>query len=512
VIHNYGYTTQHGFWGERLRDKMSEFRKDNGNGHDSNATATELEGEIGGGLDRSPREGEDPTLHKDIFSKCLSFTEPEEVRKLGLYPYFRAIEGAFGNQVVVGGRRKIMVGSNNYLGLAQDERVIEAAQAAARKFGSGCTGSRFLSGTIKLHEQLEEELASFLNREAVLLFSTGFFANVGALQTLLEDGDFILCDRENHASIVDGCRMSKAKTVPYSHNSKEALRRRLRRMPKNAGKMIIVDGVFSMSGDIVNLPEVMELAREYGARVYVDEAHSLGVLGPQGEGTVHHFGMNNDVDLVMGTFSKSLGSMGGFLAGPRYVIEYLKHKARCFIFTASLAPSVTGGVLKALQIMRQEPERKDQLWQNTHKMHEGFRQIGFNIGTTQTPICPLLIGSEIKAFHFSQRLFDAGIFTTPAVYPAVRYGESIVRTSYMATHTDEELDYVLETCERVAKELNIFDESVYTGEGRRKLNNGYDFSLSKQEGPEGIRESSGETPPEGPVLCSPVPGDHLQDI
>lgn len=450
--------------------------------------------------------------HKDLFSKCLEFNEARHVQSLGLYPYFRTIEATMGNQVVCGGRRKIMIGSNNYLGLAQDERVMEASQAAIRKYGSGCTGSRFLNGNIRLHEQLEEELAEFLGRESVLLFSTGFFANEGALATLLEDGDFILCDRENHASIIDGCRMSRAKTVPFSHNSAEALRRRLARLPEASGKLLIVDGVFSMSGDITNLPELQKVAKEFGARIYVDEAHSLGVLGPNGEGAAAHFGMTNEVDLVMGTFSKSLGSMGGFVAGPRYVIEYLKHKARCFIFTASLAPAVAGGVLKALQILRQEPERKEALWKNTRKMHEGFKRIGFNIGTTQTPIVPLLIGSEMKAFVFSKKLFDAGIFTTPAVYPAVRYGQSIVRTSYMATHTDEELDYVLETCERIGKELDIFHDAAYTGDTKRSKNGGYDFSVPNEEGPEVVRAGAGDSSRGGSVLCPPVPGQHYQNL
>jgi 7-keto-8-aminopelargonate synthetase-like enzyme len=250
-----------------------------------------------------------------------------------------------------------MIGSNNYLGLAQDERVIEAACEATRKYGSGCTGSRLLNGTLKLHTQLEEALAEFLQREAVLLFSTGFFANQGALSSLTEEGDVILCDRENHASIIDGCQFSPAKLVPYRHNSAVSLRNRIKRQPEEAGKLIVMDGVFSMSGDIADLPSQLEIAKEFGARVYVDEAHSLGVLGPQGRGTVHEFGVNDDVDIVMGTFSKSLGSMGGFIAGDGRMIEYLKHRARCFIFTASLAPAVAGGVLKALEIMQQESKR-----------------------------------------------------------------------------------------------------------------------------------------------------------
>jgi 8-amino-7-oxononanoate synthase len=450
--------------------------------------------------------------HRDVFAKCAEFNESEHVKAMGMYPYFRAIEATLGTQVLCGGRRKIMIGSNNYLGLAYDERVIEASQAATRKFGVGCTGSRFLNGNTRLHDQLEGELASFLGRESVLLFSTGFSANLGALQTLLDEGDFILCDRENHASIVDGCTSSRAKTVPYAHKSGEALARRLKRLPPEAGKMIVVDGVFSMSGDIVNLPEIRKLAKEYGARVYVDEAHSLGVLGPNGQGSVHHFGLNDEIDLMMGTFSKSLGTMGGFLAGPKYVMEYLKHKARCMIFTASLAPSVVGGVLKALQILRQEPERRERLWKNTKRMHDGFRSIGFNIGTTETPIVPLLIGSEMKAFIFSQKLFEAGIFTTPAVYPAVRYGQAIVRTSYMATHTEEELNYVLETCDRIGKELGIFEELVYTGDSKKKINNGYDFKLPEQKDPEAIRADSGEDSRQRSVLCAPVPGQHFQNI
>lgn len=431
---------------------------------------------------------------KDIFTKCATFEDANQVRAMGVYPYFRSIEETRGNEVICEGQTKVMIGSNNYLGLAQDPRVIEAACDAARKYGSGCTGSRFLNGNIRLHEQLEEELANFLQKEAVLLFSTGFFVNQGALATLLEDGDAILCDRENHASILDGCKQSAAKTIPFSHNSAEALRRRLERLPENSGKLLIADGVFSMSGDIVDLPAMVKVAKEYGCRIYIDEAHALGVLGPKGEGTVHHFGLNQDVDLVMGTFSKSLGSMGGFIAGPEYVIDYLKHKARCFMFTASLAPSVAGGVLKALQILRQEPELMNALWKNTRKMHEGFKSLGFNIGTTQTPIVPILIGSEAKAFLFAQKLYEAGVFATPAVFPAVRYGEAIIRTSYMATHTDNELDYVLETFGRLGRELGIFQDAAYTGSTKK---HGYDFSSLKLEDAKALRKSAGDHSPAG---------------
>ena len=420
-----------------------------------------------------------PYPARDLYQKCREYRDSSDARAQGFYPYFRCIDETIGNHVICDGERKIMIGSNNYLGLAQDERVVEAACDATRKFGSGCTGSRLLNGTIKLHVELEEALAAFLQREAVLLFSTGFFANQGALASLTEEGDAILCDRENHASIIDGCQFAPAKLVPYRHNSPVSLRNRLKRLPEEAGKLIVMDGVFSMSGDIADLPPQLELAKEFGARIYVDEAHSLGVLGPQGRGAVHHFGLNDEVDITMGTFSKSLGSMGGFVAGDAEMIEFLKHRARCLIFTASMAPAVAGGVLKALEIMQQEPERIDALWRNTHKMHEGFRSIGFKIGTTQTPIVPILIGSEAKAFQFTQRLYEEGVFATPAIYPAVRYGEAIVRTSYMATHTDEDLDQVLEIFKKIATELGTFDDPAYTEPGRRK--GVFDFRLDPED-------------------------------
>jgi len=409
-----------------------------------------------------------PHSARDLYQKCREYRDTADARAQGFYPYYRRIDETHGNHVVCDGERKIMIGSNNYLGLAQDERVIEAACEATRRFGSGCTGSRLLNGTISLHVELEEALAAFLQREAVVLFSTGFFANQGALASLTEDGDAILCDRENHASIIDGCQFAPAKLIPYRHNSAVSLRNRLKRLPSEAGKLVVMDGVFSMSGDIADLPPQLEAAKEFGARVYVDEAHSLGVLGPLGRGLVHHYGLNDEVDITMGTFSKSLGSMGGFIAGDARMIEFLKHRARCLIFTASLAPAVAGGVLKALEIMQAEPERIDALWRNTRKMHEGFRSIGFKIGTTQTPIVPILIGSEAKAFQFTQRLYEEGVFATPAIYPAVRYGEAIVRTSYMATHSEDDLDHVLEIFERLARELGTFDDPAYTEPGRRK--------------------------------------------
>jgi len=443
-------------------------------------------------------------MARDLFQKCRDYSDSADARAQGFYPYFRCIQESLGNHVICEGESKIMIGSNNYLGLAQDPRVIEAACEATRKFGAGCTGSRLLNGTITLHNQLEEALADFLQRESVLLFSTGFFANQGALAALTEADDVILCDRENHASIIEGCQVSPARLVPYRHNSVDALRNRLKRVPEDAGRLIIMDGVFSMSGDIANLPPMVEAAREYGAVMYVDEAHSLGVVGPEGRGVVHHYGLNKEVDIVMGTFSKSLGSMGGFIGGSREMIEFLKHKARCFIFTASLAPAVVGGVLKALEIMRAEPERIELLWRNTRKMHEGFKAIGFKIGTTQTPIVPILIGSEAKAFTFSQRLFEEGVFATPAIYPAVRYGEAIVRTSFMSSHTDEDLDKVLDIFARIAKELGTFDDPAYTEPGRRR--NVFDFALPDRGGVEEIRGDSGSASRNGSELHTAVSG------
>ena len=397
----------------------------------------------------------------DLFAKCAAYDEPERAQALGIYPFFRPIEEMDGAEVLCEGQRVVMVGSNNYLGLANDPRVVEAAVEATRKYGLGCTGSRFLSGNLIIHEQLEEALADYIGKASALLFSTGYFANQGALTCLFEDGDYILCDKENHASIIDGCRMSPAKIIPFAHNSPDSLRRRLTRLPQEAGKMVVIDGVFSMSGDIARLPELMAVAEEFGAKFYVDEAHALGVMGPEGKGSAHHMQVADRADLMMGTFSKSFGCMGGFLAGDADVIKFVRHKARCFIFTASPTPAVAGGVLKALEIMRAEPWRRDKLWENTCRMHGGFRELGFHIGTTETPIVPILIGDEQKAFFFAQRLFDSGIFATPAIYPAVRRGQAIIRTSYMATHTPQQLDYVLETFDRIARELNIFEDDAY---------------------------------------------------
>ncbi len=444
-----------------------------------------------------------PDKPRNIFRKCLEYKDPQNARAQGFYPYFRRIDDTCGNYVICDGKRRIMVGSNNYLGLAQDDRVIEAACEATRKYGSGCTGSRLLNGNIKLHEQLEEELAHFIKREAVILYSTGYFANLGTIATLVEKGDAVLCDRENHASIVDGVTFSPAKLIPFRHNSATSLANRLQRLPVEAGKLVAIDGVFSMSGDILDLPPIVEVSKAAGASLYVDEAHSLGVVGPGGRGVVHHFGMNGEVDIIMGTFSKSLGSMGGFVAGSSELVNFLKHRARCLIFTASLAPAVAAGVLKALQLLQEEPERIEQLWKNTRKMHVGFKSLGFKIGSTQTPIVPILVGNEALAFKFAQRLYEEGVFATPAIYPAVRLGEAIIRTSYMATHTEEDLDQVLEIFGRVARELGTFDEPAYAQSNSRK--NGLDFNLLHQSGSQSLRENAGDTSSNGVSLHSTAP-------
>ena len=441
---------------------------------------------------------------RDIFQKCRDYRDTADARAQGFYPYFRSIEEPHGNYVICEGERKIMIGSNNYLGLAQDPRVVEAACDATRKYGAGCTGSRLLNGTIKLHVELEEALAQFLGREDAILYSTGFFANQGALISLTEEGDAILCDRENHASIIDGCQFAPGKLIPFRHNSAVSLENRLKRLPEEAGRLVIMDGVFSMSGDIAALPELAAAAKRQQAVLYVDEAHSLGVLGRQGRGVVDHFGLNDEVEIVMGTFSKSLGSMGGFIAGDARMIEYLKHRSRCLIFTAALAPAVVGGVKDALELRQEEDWRIEQLWKNTRKMHEGFKRIGFNIGQTQTPIVPILIGSETKAFRFTQRLFEEGVFATPAIYPAVRYGEAIVRTSFMATHTDEDLDRVLEIFEKLAHELGTFDDPAYANPGRRK--NIFDFRLPDSGTEATVRENGGSPSQDQPSLHAAISG------
>jgi len=373
-----------------------------------------------------------------------------------MYPYFRAIQSGPGSEVMIGGKMMIMIGSNNYLGLTGHPKVTEATVAAVKKYGSGCTGSRFLNGTLDIHLELEDRLAKFLKREKALCFTTGHHVNQGAISTILGRDDLVFTDRADHASIVDGCRLAFGRTIKYQHNDMDDLERVLEsKKDKNVGKLIVTDGVFSMEGDIVRLPKLVALAEKYGARVYVDDAHSVGVLGKNGRGTGEHFGLEHKIDLHMGTFSKSFASVGGFIAGDEIVIDYIKHHARALIFTASPPPSAVAAVLACLDIVESEPERIAQLWKNTKKMREGFKSLGFDTGHSETPIIPIKIGKDEDCFAFWKLMFDNGVFANPAISPAVPPDEAIIRTSYMATHTEDELDKILEIFALLGKKFGI---------------------------------------------------------
>lgn len=392
----------------------------------------------------------------NIFDKCHEFTRVEEVKAAGLYPYFRQVQSGPGSEVMIDGKMKIMIGSNNYLGLTGHPKVLEAAINAINKYGSGCTGSRFLNGTLDIHEELEDRLAKFFKHEAVLCFTTGHQVAQGVMSTIVGKNDLIFTDREDHASIVDGCRLSFGKVVKYKHNDMEDLERVMKmHADKDTGKMIATDGVFSMEGDIANLPKIIELCEKYDANIYLDDAHSVGVLGKHGRGTAEHFDVEDKIDLHMGTFSKSFASVGGFVGGNAKVINYIKHSARSLIFTASPPPASVAAVLACLDILEAEPERLEQLQKNTKKMHNGFKSLGFDIGKSETPIIPIKIGTDEDCFAFWKLMFDNGIFANPAISPAVAPGEAIIRTSYMATHTEEELDKVLDIFEGLGKKFGI---------------------------------------------------------
>ncbi len=395
----------------------------------------------------------------DLFSKCHTFDEAKRIQATGLYPFFRPIQSTCGAAVVTHGKRRLMIGSNNYLGLTHHPRVKAAAKRAISLYGTGCTGSRFLNGNLAIHEELEIQLACFLKREACLVFSTGFLANQGTLSCLMSRNDVIYSDRENHASIIEGTRMSIGDTIKFKHNDMEDLERVLTQTRgKYEGALIVADGVFSMSGDILALPKVAELARKHCCRFYVDDAHALGVLGPQGQGTEFHFNMPKTADLVMGTFSKSFASIGGFVAGDTDVIHYIKHKARPFIFSAAMPPAAVATVLECLKVIEEEPEHLQNLWKNAKKMQRSLNQMGYNTLNSQTPIIPLLIGNDLLAFAFTQKLYEKGIFATPVVKPAVPEGCALIRTSYMASHTNDDLDYALGVLEDLGKEFGILSD------------------------------------------------------
>ncbi len=391
----------------------------------------------------------------DIFDKCYEFSRAEEVMAAGLYPYFTPISEAKGNRVKVRGREMIMIGSNNYLGLIDHPKVMQAAKEAIDRYGVATCGSRFLTGTIDLHEILEDRLARFMNKEAAVTFSTGYQTNLGIISSLAGKDDVVITDRMDHASIIDACRLSKAEVKKFKHNDLRDLERVLSEIPDGKGKLIVVDGVFSMEGDIADLPGIVPLAKKYKARVMVDDAHGLGVLGKHGRGTAEHFGLEDEVDLVMGTFSKSFVSIGGFVVGKKKVVSYIKHHARSLIFSAAATPASVAAVLAALEVIETEPERRERLWQVTNFMRESFQKLGFNTGPSQTPIIPILIGDDEKCFAMWKTLRDEGIFTTPVIHPAVPHGQALIRTSYSANHTDEELRLILAAFEKCGRALGI---------------------------------------------------------
>ena len=394
----------------------------------------------------------------DLFDKCTAgiSVRARDAVENGWYPYFKAIQSGADTEVFVDGNKMIMIGSNNYLGLTQDERVKKAAKDAIDKFGSGCTGSRFLNGTLSLHEELEERLADFMKTEAVLIFSTGFQTNQGAISAIVGRNDLIIGDNENHASIVDGARLAFGKALKYRHNDMDDMDKVISINKKdNNGILIVSDGVFSMGGDIVDLPAMVKIAKKHGARLMIDDAHSVGVLGDHGRGTAEHFGLEDKVDLIAGTFSKSFASIGGFIAGDEEVVHFIKHASRALIFSASPPPAAVATVLAALDILQKEPERREKLWANYRMMKESFNQLGFNTGNCETPIIPIIIGDDEKTFAFWRLLFENGVFANPVVSPAVPAGLSLIRTSYMATHTRDELLKVLDIFEKAGKKLNI---------------------------------------------------------
>ena len=390
-----------------------------------------------------------------LFDKCRNFTAAREVQAAGMYPYFKAITESDDTEVVIEGKKRLMLGSNNYLGLTHHPKVLEAATKALHRYGSGCTGSRFLNGSLDLHEQLESALAEFLGKEACMVFSTGYGANLGLISGILNRNETVYLDKLDHACIVDGAKLAFGKSERFNHDDMDHLVFQLERNTSGKGTMIVVDGIYSMEGDIANIPELAKIARKYGSALVVDDAHALGVLGPRGEGTGAHFGMQAEVDIIAGTFSKSLASVGGFLAADESVIHFLKHNSRPFIFTASLPPANTAGVLAALEVMQGEPWRRPDLWQNAKRLQDGFRALGFDIGPTQSPIVPVLVGPLDKTFLFWRKLFDAGVFTNPVCPPAVPANQCRLRTSVMATHTEAQIDFALEAFGRIGKELGV---------------------------------------------------------
>ncbi len=391
----------------------------------------------------------------DVFQKCFDFKQADAIRQLGIYPYFRTIESGQDPVVTMDGGRVIMLGSNNYLGLTNHPEIKQAAAAALEAYGTGTAGSRFLNGTLDIHVELEERLAQFMGREAALTFSTGFQVNLGVISSLADRRDVVILDSLDHACILDGARLSFGRVLKYPHNDMEALEERLRSVTDGQSAMIVVDGVFSMEGDLCNLPRLVELKERYGARLMIDDAHGVGVMGEHGRGTAEHFGLEGSIDLVMGTFSKALATVGGFVAGDLRIIDYVKHHARSLIFSAAPPPASVASVIKALEIIEREPERRQQLWENTEYMRREFNGLGFDTGESASPVIPLVVGEDAAAFRMTIRLQEEGVFANPVISPAVPPGRAMMRTSFMATHTRDHLDRALEAFRKVGREMDV---------------------------------------------------------
>ena len=387
--------------------------------------------------------------------KFSQYRQPQEYMAMGVYPYFREIDSAQDTEVLMDGKKVLMFGSNSYMGLTYDKRIVNAAIAATQKYGTGCAGSRFLNGTLDLHVQLEKELAAFLGKEDCLVFTTGFTVNEGVIPTLVDRRDYIICDDRDHASIVDGRRLSFATQLKYKHNDMEALEKELKKCNPDSVKLIIVDGVFSMEGDLAPLPEIVRLKEKYNASIMVDEAHGMGVFGRQGRGVCDHFGVTDQVDVIMGTFSKSFASLGGFVAADSDTINWIRHTCRSYIFQASCTPASAAAALEALHIFQNEPQRQENLWKITNYALESFRQAGFEIGETESPIIPLYVRDTEKTFLSTKLAFDEGVFINPVIPPACAPQDTLLRFALMATHTKEQVDTAVEKLTKIFKSLEI---------------------------------------------------------
>ncbi|NCD72042.1 serine palmitoyltransferase [Mucilaginibacter agri] len=396
-------------------------------------------------------------MGKKLHDKIAQFTEAAVARERGVYPFFRPIESGQDTEVIINGKRVLMFGSNSYLGLTNHPAIKEASKKAIDKYGTGCAGSRFLNGTLDIHIELEDRLAAYVGKEAAVLFSTGFQVNLGVLSSITGRNDYLILDEYDHASIIDGSRLSFSRVIKYAHNDMQDLRRKLSLLPEEAVKLIAVDGIFSMEGDIVKLPELVQIAEEFGANIMVDDAHSLGVIGDKGAGTASHFGLTDDVDLIMGTFSKSFASLGGFIAADHATIDYLKHRARSLMFSASMTPASVASVIAALDIIEAEPERITKLWDNTNYAMKLLLDEGFDLGPTESPILPIYIRDNEKTYMVTKQLQNQGVFVNPVVSPAVPSDSSLLRFSLMATHTFSQIDEAIEKISKACKEVGVFN-------------------------------------------------------